>query len=198
VRKNLTLLFFMTLVAAPSAAVGLGGCGGGDTGGSGGGTSDGPVCFDYAKWDGSTPVVSFKDEVLPLMRRSCGLSSSCHGTTGNPPGYVYLGSPASGPAPTDLEIQAMFDEMLAPAKEAVGMARVKPGAPDQSFLMYKMDGDLSCKGITCDSTLGCGTSMPQSSPILSLDERNLVRRWISQGAKNDLAKTGGTGGSGGT
>lgn len=195
-RTNVNLLFLAAMMGVACAAAACGGSGD-STNGAGGGASNKPACFDYSGFDGSTPAVSFQNDVLPILRRSCGLSSSCHGTSSNPPGYVYLGPAPSDPPPSALDIQAMFSSMLAPAKEATGMARVKPGAPDQSFLMYKMDGDFSCKGLTCDATLGCGTSMPQSSPLLSADERNLIRRWIAQGAKNDAGGGTGSGGAGG-
>jgi hypothetical protein len=173
-------------------------CGGGDSTDGAGGGANKPVCFDYSGWDGSAPAVSFQSDVLPILRRSCGLSSSCHGSASNPPGYVFLGPAPSAPPPSALDLQAMFDSMLAPATEATGMARVKPGAPDQSFLMYKLDGDFSCKGLTCDPHLGCGTSMPQASSLLSADERDLIRRWIAQGAQNDAGGGKGAGGGGGS
>ena len=60
---------------------------------------------------------------------------------------------------------------------------VAPGDPGKSFLMHKMDNSLKCETLTCGAK--CGGSMPLGSPTLSQDQRDTVRRWIAQGAKND-------------
>jgi hypothetical protein len=64
------------------------------------------------------------------------------------------------------------------------MAYVKAGDPSQSFLMRKMDGDqcvldAQCAGMTCQ------TSMPQNLPLLDVAPRDVVRRWIAQGAADN-------------
>jgi hypothetical protein len=53
-----------------------------------------------------------------------------------------------------------------------------------SYLLHKMDGDqgqfdAKCAGGTCQS------SMPQGSDILPADKRDVVRRWIAQGAQDN-------------
>jgi hypothetical protein len=52
---------------------------------------------------------------------------------------------------------------------------VKPGAPDQSYLVFKLQGSGSCFQ---------GSRMPKSAP-LSTAEIQLVRDWIANGAPNN-------------
>lgn len=145
-----------------------------------------PICFDYSGYDGASPAVSFKADVLPIMSRSCGLSGSCHGGGASLAQGFFAPSSSDG-APTAAEATAMFDALYGTARHAQGMARVKPGAPAESFLMYKLDGDFTCAGLTCaDDAEGCGDTMPQGSHLLALSERDTIRRWIAQGAVSDL------------
>jgi hypothetical protein len=71
------------------------------------------------------------------------------------------------------------------------MNLVAAADPAQSFMMLKMDGCQDAAGLSCTpqpgavGTNACGDSMPQSSPILSRDERDLFRRWIAQGAQSN-------------
>ena len=66
-------------------------------GGAGGGAAG--ACFDYATWDGETPTTTLKADVLPMFRRSCGLSTSCHGAEPGPaPGVAPSGCGAGGGA----------------------------------------------------------------------------------------------------
>ncbi len=55
------------------------------------------------------------------------------------------------------------------------LMRVKPGDPDNSYLVRKLAGG---SGIT-------GSRMPQGGPFLSAQDLQLVRSWISQGAPNN-------------
>jgi hypothetical protein len=59
---------------------------------------------------------------------------------------------------------------------ASGQLRVTPGAPDESFLMHKLTGDLQP---------GEGAPMPLLGSPLSPSEIELVRSWIAAGAAND-------------
>lgn len=163
-------------VTTTSSTTGAGGAG------SGGGSS--ASCFDYASFDGQSPAATFKGDVLPIFRRSCGLSASCHGAAPGPVGQPYLGPPQSAGDATAPQIQAIRDALLdvASTKEA-SMKRVAAGAPESSFLLYKLDG-ADCSTLACAATKGCGAPMPQGSG-LSSPERDLVRRWIAQGAKDD-------------
>jgi hypothetical protein len=71
-----------------------------------------------------------------------------------------------------------------PSVKLPSMLEVKPGDPKNSFLMRKLDGDHCVLDAQCQGST-CGDSMPNKEEQLSVDERDRVRRWIAQGAKND-------------
>src|SRR5262249_42280391 len=103
---HLTSVLALSLVAgAGSSFVGCGGSGGG-TGGGGGGSGT-PGCFDYSSFDGMTPEVHFAADVLPILRGSCGLSTSCHGNENGSGGQHYYGPKNSDPTPTADQIMAI-------------------------------------------------------------------------------------------
>ena len=71
--------------------------------------------------------------------------------------------------------QAYVDTVNVPSSEQSSLMRVKPGDPDNSYLVRKLEGG---PGIT-------GSRMPQGGPFLSPEDLQLVRSWISQGAPNN-------------
>jgi hypothetical protein len=191
--KTPLFLLLLALVAPLGAACGGGGGsgGGGSTTGTGG-TTAAAACFDYTGWDGAAPAVSFKTDVLPLLRASCGLSASCHGSEAGPGGQHYYGASLSAGDLTADQIQKIFDQSVGVAAAANPAQKVvDPSHPEASFLMYKLDGDPAksqkplCADLACSADDSCGTSMPQGGPILPEDKRDTIRRWIAQGAKND-------------
>jgi hypothetical protein len=173
--------FFPSMIAALAAAatLALAGVGCGDD------PSEGdPNCYDYASFNASTPTVSFKTDVLPIFRNSCGLSAGCHGADPGPAGQPYLGPPNSMGDATQAQIDAIIAANVdQAATKAPEMKNVDPGKPESSFLMHKMDNTLKCESLKCGDN--CGVSMPQAAPILAQAQRDTVRRWIEQGAKND-------------
>jgi hypothetical protein len=185
----------LSLTTALSACSGGGTSGGATTSGDGDGTtssSDGsggsatrPACFDYAGFDGMSPAVSFSKEVLPILRNSCGFSS-CHGNVSpTDPARHYFGPSNGDPAPDMTQIAAIFAQSVGkPAALEPNLAVIEPGKPDKSFLLYKLDG-ASCTALPCAAKKTCGTSMPQSNPLLVATKVDAIRRWIAQGAKND-------------
>jgi hypothetical protein len=166
----------LALASIAALALGAAGCGGEDGDDS---------CYDYASFTGATPAVSFSADVLPIFRNSCGLSGACHGTQAGPAGQPFLGPPNSaGPDTSPAEIDAIFLQNVGvKATKATGMDIVKPGDPSASFLMHKMDNTLTCAAVTCDAA--CGAPMPLGSDAMPQDKRDVVRRWIAQGAKKD-------------
>jgi hypothetical protein len=167
--------------------------------GTAGGSPTGPAndCFDYSTFDGGSPAVSFKADVLPIWRLSCGLSTSCHG---NPSptvvGQHYYGPPMSAPEPSAADITKILAGTVGvDSVDEPEMAVVKAGDPAHSFMMYKLDGDPSniAAGVNCKTALQCATaspngcleSMPQGGPELGLAQRNTIRSWIAQGAQNN-------------
>lgn len=134
-------------------------------------------CTDYAPpagFDALTPAVSFSTDVMPVFGQSCAFST-CHGSNVGPANGVFLGRDAA-------KVHAAIVNI--PAGELPSMPFVTPGDPSKSYLMRKMDGsqcalDAQCTGGSCQD------SMPKSSTKLEVATRDIVRRWIAQGAKND-------------
>ena len=186
-------------------------CGGSSSSGGGGGAAG--DCFDYATFDGTTPAVTFSTDVLPIFQGSCGLSAACHGCDGvnnagcTTPGYQpFLGTSLTDPKMTTAQIAAIFSTAVGqPAQlqtstldgSMVGnpdMSIIKASDPANSFMMYKLDGafpmpdntmEVTCSTLTCASATSCGQAMPAGGPAIGLTDRNTIRSWIAQGAKND-------------
>jgi hypothetical protein len=59
-----------------------------------------------------------------------------------------------------------------PAARNAGLLRVRPGDPDTSFLVIKLEGPTPAQG----------SRMPLLLPPLDAEELELIRRWIAQGA----------------
>ena len=185
---------WLYLLALPFAAFSAllapaAGCSDDGSGGAGGGCEElgADKCFDYACYEAPSAEVSFSAEVLPIFEQSCSLSSACHGnplSPVGPDGYKpYLGevNPETTPSDIDLIFTTIVgaDAYLAPA-----LKLVDPEKPELSFLMHKMDGDLSCSSVECNGG-DCLQAMPQGSGVLDRATRDVVRTWILQGAKNN-------------
>jgi hypothetical protein len=186
--RPMKMALIVASLAGASLALGAG-CGGGGSsgdggkgggGGEGGGAAD--ACFDYTSFKGDSPTVTFSTEVLPIFRNSCGLSSSCHGTN-PPPGQPYLGPNNDAPTPTMEEMQTLVNALDAPSTKEPTMNLVSPGAPQSSFIMYKLDG-VDCSRLKCAKAEDCGDLMPVgSTKPIDQTKRDIIRRWIAQGAK---------------
>jgi hypothetical protein len=143
-------------------------------------------CFDAECFELPARDVSFSADILPIFENSCALSSACHGNPSSPntsAGYQpYLGEvdPATTPSDVDAILALIVGQ---PSRAAPGLAIVEPGAPEQSFLMHKMDDSLSCSSVECPD--GCGDVMPKGSGPLERETRDLVRGWIAQGAASN-------------
>lgn len=147
-------------------------------------TGGSDTCHDYSSFNATSKTVSFKTNVLPIFQQSCGVSAACHQSQSGPSGQPYLGPP-TGPAPTQADIDKIFAQNVGVAAvKAPTMKIVEAGNPKGSFLMHKMDNTLKCADVTCGDA-GCGASMPLANPSLGATERDTVRLWIAQGAKND-------------
>lgn len=126
-----------------------------------------------ASFDPNSPPTTFSKDVFPLFT-TCA-TNDCHGTQGNVNGVFISNNDARSTVPGLVNV---------PSKKLSTMVYVKPGDPNGSFLMRKLDGshcalDAQCTGGTC------GDTMPNKTSQLSVEERDKVRRWIAQGAKND-------------
>ena len=95
---------------------------------------------------------------------------------------------------TDADVTRLLgsmDGVMRASRTNPAMQIVKPGDPANSFLMRKVDGWFTdimgmCTPLEQDLPSPCGDLMPASgSEPLCDDERDLIRRWIAQGAKNN-------------
>jgi hypothetical protein len=135
-------------------------------------------CSDYsppASFDALNPTVTFAKDVMPIFSKSCALVS-CHGSTTGTTNGVFLG----GTDATRVH-QSIVDVR---SSKLPTMSYVKPGDPHESFLLRKMDASQCMLDAQCTGA-DCGESMPRSGETLSIEQRDTIRRWIAQGAKND-------------
>ena len=94
-------------------------------------------------------------------------TSLCH--TGNPPTH----------APLSLDDDQSYANLInRPASQASSILLVKPGAPDQSYLMLKLLGTVGSSGAV-------STRMPLNKPAVDNERLEAVRAWIKRGAPND-------------
>jgi hypothetical protein len=119
--------------------------------------------------------VSFRSDVAPVFATSCATNSDCHGSADG--SNVYLAGPA-----TDSK-RTLAGLVNKPANELPTMPYITPGDPTNSYLMHKIDGDLSSLG-ACKTKGVCGDPMPKNQPTLDTTTRELIRQWITEGAKD--------------
>jgi hypothetical protein len=178
---------------------------------SGSGNTD---CFDYSTFNGASPAVSFKTDVVPIFAQSCALSTACHGCDAavNPACKTgtytpFLGVAPPGTALSTAQIAAIIASTVGqPAVLQIStldgttmvgnpdMSIVKAGNPAASFMTYKLDGnfpsvptmdDVNCPKLTCAATMTCGLAEPSAGTQLPAAQRDVIRRWIAQGAQNN-------------
>jgi hypothetical protein len=121
--------------------------------------------------DLTMPEVSFNKAIVPLVQSNCSLPA-CHADAKVSLG-IYL--PMDG--------AEIYKAVRAPATSNLKLDFVKPGAPGDSYLMHKLDGTHCALDKDCVKG-SCGQEMPPAA-TLSVDDRNVFRRWIAQGAKNN-------------
>jgi len=167
--------------------------GGSSSGGEDGGEGGAAPCAQFED-DASltTPVVSFKNDVLPVFEHSCGLSMSCHAAKSDiMQRGIYLGCDINlNPTTTTCTetnpgpdvYNGLITSPMTPLEESC-MPFVKPGDPTMSYLMHKMDGDQGCTVSCCtmnnmavqaaEGAAGpvpangwCGTFMPYQVALL--------------------------------
>ncbi len=195
-----------------------------------GGTDGDPdvdACGPYvSKVDLDIPVVSFAEDVFPMLEESCTESTACHGDpAARSPGLFFLGCFQDSMPSLDGFLPDCPDSLtvgMAAARvyatllglpggdvdagptEIAGMPYVTPGDPTRSFLMHKLDGDLCTVTGCVDGNAAvedtedppgslepgvppnwCGVSMPFDGDPLDPENRDLLRRWIAQGASEN-------------
>lgn len=105
---------------------------------------------------------AFGKDILPLLQQNC---VSCH-ITGEELGGLGL-------APS-----LAYNQLVNADSQQSSMARVKPGAPDESYLLHKLTGTHLDQG-------GTGARMPQGFPPLTDTQVDLISQWIAKGAPDN-------------
>lgn len=123
------------------------------------------ACTRSATDGGGTASPGFANTVQPIFTASCAT------------GFCHVGdNPSAG---MNLSAGVAYASIVnVPANELVTMSRIRPGQPDSSYLVHKIQGThLSVGGIRA--------RMPVGGPYLSDQEVARIRDWVSQGAAND-------------
>lgn len=139
-------------------------------------------CVAYAPepgFDLTAPAMSFKTNVMPVLTASCA-SASCHGVADGPQGGLFLGAQLKKGA----DAAQVYRSLVGPMAGELGtMPYVTAGDPSKSFLMHKLDGDQCMYADACANHT-CADTMPRDGQ-LPVETRDIVRRWIAQGAPNN-------------
>lgn len=149
---------------AVTLLVGCAGGGGGDGGGgnAGGGCKcEPPGC----------PTISFAQNIQPIFNVSCAQSGACH---------------AGGAPPQDLNLQAgqAYGQTVGvKSTERLNEIRVRPGRPDDSFLITKIEFPTGTPGLPMPP--GCPGSPTQGATCLTPDDLAALRQWIVECAPNN-------------
>lgn len=106
--------------------------------------------------------VSFREVIVPVLKSKC---ASCH-LTGQEPGGLAL------------HPEAAYASLVGVKSSEANLPRVKPGAPDASYLLMKLEGTHLDHG-------GKGARMPFGAPALDSQMIGKFRQWISDGAPDN-------------
>lgn len=77
---------------------------------------------------------------------------------------------------TMTDATASYEHLVDVVAFQAPMKLVKPGDPDNSYLLHKLRGTQAAVG-------GSGVQMPMKGELLSQDKVDLVAQWISEGAQ---------------
>ena len=150
--------------------------------------ADSSCTFDYTSYQPQSAPLTLKTDIVPIIARSCALSTACHRT-----GTTYHLSLGPGivdgaVVATDAVLADISMSLVMPSVEVPDWLRVRKGDPERSYLVRKLDGSQRCGDLACVVVLGspkpCGERMPggDSSTPLEPEELRKVRDWIKQGA----------------
>lgn len=106
--------------------------------------------------------VSYEKDIVPILEQNC---ATCHLTGEEAGGMSLVGDSAIGFL------------VGKPSQEAPAVMRVEPGAPDESYLVMKIEGTHLDHG-------GSGAMMPFGGFPLDAGDVAKIRAWIAQGAKS--------------
>jgi len=110
----------------------------------------------------ATAAPRFSVDIVPVFNTRC---VACH-LTGDEPGRMAL-TPESA-----------YSSLVGVPSAEAALLRVKPGDPDASYLVKKIEGQQRAAG-------GIGERMPFGGPALDAETIAAIRAWIAAGAKND-------------
>jgi hypothetical protein len=117
------------------------------------------------------PDTASRADVQAILGRSCAVGG-CHASA---PGAGGLVLPQADAAWVDSVVGVR-------SQENPSMDLVARGAPERSWLVHKISGDL-CR-FACDTKLGCGGQMPFGEQLAE-QERGVILAWIRRGASID-------------
>ena len=106
--------------------------------------------------------ISLSKDVQPIFNGNCVV---CH--------------QGAGQAGLTLEPNLSYSKLVGvPSTESATELRVKAGAPDQSYLLAKVNGTQVAAG-------GSGAQMPYMAAPLTAANISLIQQWIAAGAPNN-------------
>ena len=116
------------------------------------------------------PTVHLSTTVQPILDRSCPVAG-CH----------------SGPMPAqqmDLSAGKTFSSTVeVPSTEKPTQWRIKPGDPDYSYLVQKVEGTPGISGV--QDPPGCPGAPLNGAQCLSADDIAAIRQWVTECALNN-------------
>lgn len=116
-----------------------------------------------ATWAAEEQPVSFQKDIVPVLVKRC---TSCH-LTGDEAGNLAFNPPT-----------AFASIVNRPSGEVPKMKLVKPGSPEESYFLLKIQGKHFDKG-------GFGSRMPFGSMPLDQAMEDRIAQWIRSGAPNN-------------
>lgn len=125
-------------------------------------TSSKPAATAKPAAPATAGAVSFSRDLVPVLRTQC---ATCH-MTGQEAGQMALHPGAA------------YASLVNVKSPVVGLVRVVPGKPEQSYLLMKLNGTHLDHG-------GTGTRMPFGVPPLPQKVVDQFAAWIKAGAKNN-------------
>jgi hypothetical protein len=141
----------------------------------------------------AVPVpTNFAEISAQILQPGC-VSMSCHSDVGETAANMLDLCAAPNPGSMDQALCASsttLDDAYAalvgvPAvnsmAQSMGLQRVKPCDPDNSFLLIK----LTLPESQTDPAVGYGGHMPSGNPLLPTPQVDAIRDWIARGAHED-------------
>jgi hypothetical protein len=135
----------------------LAGCKG--TGDTSGGQTSGQAVKPAAD-PSPTAVAKFNGDVQPILTKKCA-HPSCHGVAKS--------------AGLEMSSGVAYDDLVnVKSTEMPQFFRIKPGEPDSSYLVMKIEGKQQV-----------GARMPLTGGPLQTKDIQMIRSWVKAGAKKD-------------